>query len=222
MSLRFLLRRGLVYIVPLAVLLLALGARVAVPGALDRLMLISFDLYQRFAPRPASDDGPVRIVDIDNDSLKELGQWPWPRTREAELIDKLRAAGAAVVAFDVVFSEPDRMSPRLLLSELQHQGQINPDTEQLLSSLPDPDAELATAIKSMPTVLGFILAQQGSAAKPLLKAGFGFAGDAPLGHVDGFPQGSGAGAIVGTSLPSCRGPPTTLCWSISPLAPEYP
>src|ERR1700741_2832561 len=103
MILRLLLRRGLVYILPLAALLLALSARIAAPDLLDRLMLISFDFYQRIAPR-ASTDSPVRIVDIDNDSLRQIGQWPWPRGRDAELVDKLRAAGAAIVAFDIVFS----------------------------------------------------------------------------------------------------------------------
>ena len=118
MVLRLLLRRGLVYILPLAALLLALGARVAAPDLLDRLMLISFDLYQRMAPRPST-DSPVRIVDIDNDSLKQYGQWPWARSLDAELVDKLRVAGAAIVAFDIVFAEPDRTSPKLLLDGLK-------------------------------------------------------------------------------------------------------
>jgi len=146
MVLRLLLRRGLVYILPLAVLLLALGARVGAPDLLDRLMLISFDFYQRVAPR-APTDSPVRIVDIDSDSLKQLGQWPWPRSVDAELVDKLRTAGAAIVAFDIVFDEPDRTSPKLLLDELKQHGAVNPETVQLLSALPDPDAQLAAAIE---------------------------------------------------------------------------
>jgi adenylate cyclase len=175
-----------VYILPLAVLLLALGARVAAPDRLDRLMLISFDLYQRIAPR-ASTDSPVRIVDIDNDSLKQYGQWPWPRSLDAELVDKLSAAGAAIIAFDIVFSEPDRTSPKLLLDGLKQRGEVNSETVQLLSALPDPDAQLVAAIKAVPTVIGFILAEHGDTAKPLAKAGFAFAGSEPLGHVDGFP-----------------------------------
>jgi adenylate cyclase len=189
--LSFLLRRGLVYLLPLAVLALALGARVGAPDLLDRLMLISFDLYQKISPRPSPDESPVRIVDIDNDSLTQFGQWPWPRTLDAELVDKLRADGAAVIGFDVVFSEPDRTSPKLLLAELQREGEVNTETTQLLSSLPDPDAQLAAAIKSVPTILGFILADDAGATKPLAKAGYAFAGSAPLDHVDGL-----AGAIV--------------------------
>ena len=54
---------------------------------------------------------PVRVVDIDEDSLKAVGQWPWPRTVLADLVDKLAAGGAAAIGFDIVFPEPDRMSP---------------------------------------------------------------------------------------------------------------
>jgi adenylate cyclase len=184
--LHFLLRRGLIYILPLAVLGLALLARLAAPDLLDRLMLTSFDLYQRIAPRPAG-DSPVRIVDIDNDSINRYGQWPWPRSLEAELLDKLRGAGAAIVVFDIVFSEPDRTSPKLLLGELEKRGGVAPEAAQLLAGLPDPDAQLAAAIKSVPTVTGFILAERADNGKPASKAGYAFAGNEPLRFVDGFP-----------------------------------
>jgi adenylate cyclase len=133
MFLRFLLRRGLVYILPVAVLLLLLSARIAAPGLLDRLMLISFDFYQRIAPRESSNSS-VRIVDIDNDSLKQYGQWPWPRGLDAEMVDKLREAGAAIVAFDIVFSEPDRTSPKVLLDSLKQRGEVSAEIVQLLSN----------------------------------------------------------------------------------------
>jgi CHASE2 domain-containing sensor protein len=58
---------------------------------------------------------PIRVVDIDDASLRSIGQWPWPRTIVAQLIDKLREAGSAVIAFDIDFAEPDRTSPKLLL-----------------------------------------------------------------------------------------------------------
>src|ERR1700680_1844973 len=154
MGLGVLLRRGRVYILPLAALLLALGARIAAPDLLDRLMLISFDFYQRIAPRTAG-DSPVGSVDIDNDRPKQYGQWAWSRSLDAELVDKLRAAGAAIVALDIVFSEPDRTSPKLLLDGLKQRGEVNPETVQLLSALPDPDAQLAAAIKLVHVVAGF-------------------------------------------------------------------
>ena len=59
---------------------------------------------ERWAPRPPED---VVIVAIDEPSLQELGlAWPWPRSVHAALVDALAGAGAAVVAFDVVFADP--------------------------------------------------------------------------------------------------------------------
>ncbi|HTQ32987.1 MAG TPA: adenylate/guanylate cyclase domain-containing protein [Stellaceae bacterium] len=186
MSFRFFLRRGLIYFLPLVALLIAFTARLAAPDLLDRLMLISFDLYQRILPREAG-DVPISIVDIDDASLDKYGQWPWSRSLDAKLVEKLRDAGAAVVAFDIVFAEPDRTSPKLMLAHLQKDGKIDSDTARVLGSLPDPDSELAAAMKSVPTVAGFILVNQSGSPKPIPKAGYAFAGDNPLQFVDTFP-----------------------------------
>ena len=179
------LRRGVLYLLPLAILFAALGARVVAPDLLDRLSLIAFDLYQRALPR-APGSSPVRIVDIDDASLATIGQWPWPRTIVAQLVDRLAAAGAAVVAFDIDFAEPDRTSPKMLLPLLARNGVDTADAEKLLSALPDPDQVLAAAMRKVPVALGFILTDRGEARAPAQKAGFAFAGDDPLGHVDNF------------------------------------
>ena len=86
------LRRGVLYLLPLAILFAALAARVVAPRLLDRLSLIAFDLYQRALPREPG-NSPVRIVDIDDKSLATIGQWPWPRTIVARLVDRLAASG---------------------------------------------------------------------------------------------------------------------------------
>ena len=72
----------------------------------------AFDIFQVIQPRQAT-ERPVVIVDIDEKSLRALGQWPWPRTRIAEMITRLTNLGALVIAFDVVFAEPDRLSRNL-------------------------------------------------------------------------------------------------------------
>ena len=149
--------RGAIYMLPLAVLFAAATARVAAPDLLDRMSLICFDLYQRAAPRKPEPDTPIRIVDIDDDSLRKIGQWPWPRTLVAQLIDKLREAGAAIIAFDIDFAEPDRTSPKLLLPLMAHNGAGEREAEKLLAALPDPDQRLAEAMGTVPTVTGFIL-----------------------------------------------------------------
>jgi adenylate cyclase len=181
------LRRSLIYLLPLAVLLAAVAARIAASDILDRLSLICFDLYQRAAPREST-DAPIRIVDIDDNSLSKIGQWPWPRSVVARLVDQLREAGAAVIAFDIDFAEPDRTSPKMLLPLIIGNGANAGEAERLLSAAPDPDRLLAEAMRTGPVVTGFILADQGETRPPAPKAGFAFAGDDPLGHVGSFPK----------------------------------
>ena len=82
------------------------------PLPVEALRLRVFDLYQLIAPREAT-PRPVAIVDIDEDSLKSLGQWPWPRTIVADLVTRVTQMGAVAIGFDVVFPEPDRISPAL-------------------------------------------------------------------------------------------------------------
>lgn len=187
-------RTAAVYVLPLAVLLMAAVARIAIPDVLDRLSLACFDLYQRAAPRESA-DAPIRIVDIDDASLSKIGQWPWPRGVVAELLGKLRDAGAAVVAFDIDFAEPDRTSAKMLLPLLTQNGIGAQDAEKLLAALPDPDQRLAEAMAAVPVVTGFIMADQGETRPPAAKAGFAFVGNDPLSHVEAF-----AGAIPNLSI----------------------
>src|SRR5437016_7490466 len=105
------IRRSTLYWLPLAVLVVAAFVRLALPDVLGRLSLIWLDLYQRTAPRSAS-DLPLRIIAIDERSLEQIGQWPWPRGIVAQLVDKVRDAGASLIVFDILFAEPDRTSPQ--------------------------------------------------------------------------------------------------------------
>ena len=77
-----------------------------VDSARDRL----FDQYQRLSPR-VNDATPVRVVEIDDAALEKYGQWPWPRHRLAEIVQKLDDAGAASIVLDIILAEPDRTSP---------------------------------------------------------------------------------------------------------------
>ena len=187
-----LLNRGTVYWVPLAVLLTLVLARETIPSIFERVSLLSFDLYQRQAPRKAAADLPIRIIDIDERSLKKIGQWPWPRGILADLVDKLREAGAGVVVFDVIFAEPDRTSPTLLLPLLTEMGANGGEAQQLLGKMADPDERLAEAISKLPVVVGFALtAVGGGAGNPIAKGGFSTAsapGWNPLRYVRSFPD----------------------------------
>ena len=186
MRLRSVLRHSVVYALPLAVLVVALVARIAAPDVLDRLSMICFDMYQRALPREPG-DAPLRIVDIDDNSLAKLGQWPWPRGLVARLVDTLRDAGAAVIAFDIDFAEADRTSPRMLLPLLTQNGVASEEAEKFLAVMPDPDRGLAEAMRTVPVVTGFIMSDQGETRPPAAKAGFAFAGNDALAHVESFP-----------------------------------
>ncbi|ABD54591.1 CHASE2 domain-containing protein [Jannaschia sp. CCS1] len=85
------------------------------PPILDRARDAVFDGYQRSAPRAYDPDAPVHIIDIDEAALETYGQWPWPRSYMAEMTDRLFDHGAAAVGFDVLFPEPDRTSPDLIV-----------------------------------------------------------------------------------------------------------
>ena len=169
------MKRWLPFLVSLAALGLALAVQVSAPGPSAKLRHVAFDTYQRLLPREY-EPLPVRIVDIDETSLEKLGQWPWPRTLIAELVQTLGAAGVAAIAFDMVFAEPDRSTPGRALSAWRDR----PEIEALLRTLPDNDETLAQALADSPVVLGFILnGDAASARSPTLKAGFAVAGADP-------------------------------------------
>jgi adenylate cyclase len=186
------LRRSIIYWLPLALLLTTALAHLVLPEEFDQLSaLVAFDVHQRIAPREPPADTPVLIVDIDEPSLKQIGQWPWPRTIMAQLVDRLHKAGAAVIAFDVLFSEPDRTSPQMLTSLLTDRGANEAEAKRLLASMQDPDAEFARAIGDAPVVVGFDLTTLTGASIPVIKAGFswvGAAGANPLRFVQSFPD----------------------------------
>ena len=134
-------------------LLLLIGfaaLRVADPAPVEEIRVRTFDAFQRIDPRKKT-ARPVTIVDIDDKSLEKLGQWPWPRTRIADLVTELTRLGAVVIAFDAVFSEPDRLNPAVAAEAFP---QLDEDTRAKLRSLPSNDQVLADAIRRSRVVLG--------------------------------------------------------------------
>ncbi len=165
-------------IVALIVLASALLLRSIDPAALARVRDFAFDTYQRLQPRAYSIETPVRIVDIDEAALAEFGQWPWPRTVVARLIDKLTEMGAAVIAFDAVFAEPDRSSLSRMVRDLV--AYTDPETVQkLAAALQDNDQVMADAEAQSRVVLGFGFDLKGGQRPPRKFHGVAFAGDDP-------------------------------------------
>ena len=138
-----------------AVIVASLALRVWDPSPVARLRALVFDAYQRVDPRSFDPALPVRIVDIDEESLHKIGQWPWPRTVLARLVDKLAQEGAAAIAFDMVFPEPDRMSPANAVKYWPPSPALN-SLKAEVDKLPSNDQKLANAIGKAPVVIGFI------------------------------------------------------------------
>ena len=114
-----------------------------------------FDSYQRLKPRsiPQGQEGPVVIVDIDDESLAELGQWPWPRDTLSEMLLYLMKSGAISVGFDVIFAEQDRLSPNLVATRASARN-LDKETIKKLEALPSNDAIFANTLKQSRVVLG--------------------------------------------------------------------
>lgn len=141
------------------------------------LQNISFDTFQRLHPREFQ-NAPVRIVDIDEESLRRHGQWPWPRILVADMVTRLTKMGASAIVFDLVFAEPDRMSPKSLAKFWSG----NKEFAHLAAQYPDYDEILVQAISNGPIVTGFSCSSEPISGnqQPAVKARFVTAGDDPM------------------------------------------
>lgn len=187
--------RWLFRLAPFAVILLALGLRVWDPAPLAQFRNLVFDAYQRLQPRQVDiDRSPVVIVEIGDESLRRLGQWPWPRTRLAALVDRIREAGAAAVGFDIVFAEPDRTSPKQIIELWPKTPEMEAVRAQA-NRLPDHDKLFAEALAKIPTVLAFVLVNRPLVRAPTRNAAYGIAGDDPSAFIVSLP-----GAVANIAL----------------------
>jgi adenylate cyclase len=145
-------RFGYARLACLALLIAFAGLRILDPAPLQELRVRTFDTFQVIDPRIKT-QRPVTIVDIDERSLADprLGQWPWPRTRIADMIATLTRLGAVVIAFDVVFSEPDRLNPDIAADTFRN---LDEATREKLRALPSNDRIFADAIHASRVVLG--------------------------------------------------------------------
>src|SRR5215471_12958155 len=113
-------------------------------------------------------DVPVALVVIDDKSIAELGRWPWSRSHFATIVQRLQAAGARVIAFDMLFSEPEGSAVRDDLQALRTTFESLPLPDQsaplqafhqqlvALAESADPDSMLATALQeAQHTLLAF-------------------------------------------------------------------
>src|SRR5450432_479729 len=145
-------RFGYARLTCVAILIAFAGLRILDPAPIQELRVRTFDTFQVIDPRIKS-ERPVTIVDIDERSLADprLGQWPWPRTRIADLVADLTRLGAVVIAFDAVFSEPDRLNPDIAADTFRN---LDEATREKLRGLPSNDKVFADAIRNSRVVVG--------------------------------------------------------------------
>ena len=165
--------------------LLFLLANIAKPQAIERVSDLFFDSLQRQYPRQYNPDTPVRIIDIDDESIRRIGQWPWPRTVIADLNSRLADAGAGVIAYDIVFAEPDRTSPENIIEVLNR----NPNATEALTGLADlksHDNILAESFGETRVVTALFLLNSPTQDLPDPLQGFSTIGSSPAGHLENF------------------------------------
>ena len=147
------IRLGGAALLILLALLIAFGA----PWT-ERLQAAWFDAQQALHPREVS-LLPVTVVEIDEKSLQALGQWPWPRTRLAQLVDTIAAVGPSAIGIDILMPEVDALSPEQVLAQI---AIADPSVSALLSALPSNDLALANALSRAPAVLAFAATPEAS------------------------------------------------------------
>ncbi|WP_373086162.1 CHASE2 domain-containing protein [Sneathiella sp.] len=147
-----------------------------------------FDLYQQSMPREVTYPRPVVVIDIDEKSLLKLGQWPWPRSYLAKLVENATKAGAAVIGFDMLFAESDRLSPDKMSENIQG---LDPETKARLAGLPSFDDMFAEQIHNSRVVLGISVSPVSDGANNYgleRIPSFAVLGQDPREHMKSFPS----------------------------------
>jgi adenylate cyclase len=153
------------FIAPMAVLLTAVSLQLWQPYPIEFTRNLVFDQYNRWLPRHEQ-DSPVVFVDIDEASLARLGQFPWPRSVFADLVDKMTGYGSAAIAFDILFTEADRTAPAEILPvwENLRLSENAPEWQALRAAITaqitSPDDVLARAMSDAPVIMATMMSDE--------------------------------------------------------------
>ncbi len=161
--------------IPLVVLAAAVLLQLWQPYPVEFTRNLVFDQYNRWQPR-VENDSPVVFIDIDEASLQRIGQFPWPRSIFADLVEKMTAAGSAAIAFDILFTEPDRTAPSEILPIWQTLlNKADPKAWEALQAavtaqITSPDDAFGRAMANAPVVMATMMNDEVSTL-PSPKAG---------------------------------------------------
>ena len=113
----------------------------------DDLRLFAFDTLQQISPREPIENDPILIIDIDDESLSNLGQWPWPRDLLSKLVESTELA--LTTSFDIVFGERDRTGSDVLTEQYS----TNSNLVEELKKIKPNDEVFAESMESHTTVV---------------------------------------------------------------------
>ncbi|MCD6039283.1 MAG: cyaA 1 [Gammaproteobacteria bacterium] len=164
-------------------LALALWLRVTHVGfvhhLISRFETLAYDIELRtrlLTPKRAPFQTSIAIVDINDQSLRQEGRWPWPRSKLATLVDHIRAQGAVVIVFDMIFPTQEDNIADIVFKQLAQQNLMTPQMEPLLKKITpyfDNDSKFAASLAQGDSVVGvsFLLQPriEGVLPLPLLK-----------------------------------------------------
>ena len=177
--------RLLTTLLPYLILAFLVAARVYDPVPIQQARWLVFDAYQKLKPRVYDPKLPVKIIDVDDESIARLGQWPWPRIVLADLVEVLTKSQVAAIAFDIVFAEQDRTSPDQILGMWPQTLEVLALRESV-AVLPPHDEVFATALAQALAVTGFVAKHDGPGGQPATRATFALAGDDPAPFLPSF------------------------------------
>ena len=120
-----------------------LGVRIDNSDTVKTLRYKTWDYFQQIHPRKTISDS-VTVINITEQDLKKYGQWPWPRHVMAMLHARIGDAGAILINYNILFSEPDRMSGVEYLKSMPMGNELR---EQLGTVLLDTDAVFSTVLR---------------------------------------------------------------------------
>ena len=115
----------------------------------DKAYDILLTMHSGGTPSPV----PI-IIDIDEASLAQYGQWPWSRLLLAKLLQNLVQGGTAAVGLDLLLAEPDNRSPDHVIREIKENTGLEVDVSGLPKALSNYDTLFANSLQGAPVVLG--------------------------------------------------------------------
>ena len=172
------------WILSILIALLLTLVRIYDPAPLQIMRAQLFDYYQLSKPREHPETPYALVIDIDEESLEKIGQWPWPRTQIAEMLINIFNDGASAIATDVMFSEPDRTTPSRVAETNIFLREALGDK---VNELPDNDELLADILSQVPSVIGYGISPNGKTAKDLKTSTVATLGESPNPYIYNVP-----------------------------------